>query len=258
MTPDAPSWIHDLYTPELAALFLARPPELAAREAARVAALLRLPPEGGRVFDQCCGTGSLALPLARLGHEVEGVDLIGDYIRAARAGAAAEGLRARFEEGDARAHRAATCHGALNWWTSFGHCGDEGDLNMLRRAHESLLPGGRLALDYMNLPQVLAEFMPAHALRATYEGAPLTLLRETRLDLEGGWMLKTWTYITPGAPPRATESRLRMYTPWEVVSMMRAAGFERVRCYGGLGEEGDEGAPLTHQSRRLICVGERP
>lgn len=255
---DAPPWIHELYTPALAAIFLARPPALAAREASRVAALLRLPSGGGRVFDQCCGTGSLSLPLARLGLEVEGVDLIPGYIEEARAHAEAEGLSARFEAADARAYRPAPCDGALNWWTSFGHCGPEGDALMLQRAADALAPGGRFALDYMNIPQVLADFMPAHTIRTTYQGEPLTLLRETRLDLEGGWMRKTWTYITPSAPPRSVESEVRMYMPWEVVAMMRAAGFEEVCCYGGLGEQGEQGDPLTHESRRLICVGVRP
>jgi 2-polyprenyl-3-methyl-5-hydroxy-6-metoxy-1,4-benzoquinol methylase len=58
-------------------------------------------PIGARVLDVACGTGNLALPLARGGAHVTGVDIASNLISQARERAAAEGLTVQFDEGDA-------------------------------------------------------------------------------------------------------------------------------------------------------------
>jgi SAM-dependent methyltransferase len=58
---------------------------------------------GPRVLDLGCGTGELALALARRGFAVTGVDVSQVAVARARAKAAAEGLSARFEARDATA-----------------------------------------------------------------------------------------------------------------------------------------------------------
>src|ERR1700730_5531551 len=56
---------------------------------------------GSRVLDVACGTGNTALPAARAGASVTGVDIATNLLDQARKRAAAEGLEIRFEEGDA-------------------------------------------------------------------------------------------------------------------------------------------------------------
>jgi SAM-dependent methyltransferase len=56
---------------------------------------------GTRVLDVACGAGQLALMAARAGGIVTGVDIAPNSIDQARARAEAEGLAARFDEGDA-------------------------------------------------------------------------------------------------------------------------------------------------------------
>src|ERR1700677_3964309 len=58
-------------------------------------------PTGARVLDVACGTGNLAIPGARKGAKVSGVDIAPNLLEQARQRAAAEGLQAAFEEGDA-------------------------------------------------------------------------------------------------------------------------------------------------------------
>jgi 2-polyprenyl-3-methyl-5-hydroxy-6-metoxy-1,4-benzoquinol methylase len=65
-------------------------------------ARLAIPP-GSRVLDIACGTGNTALPLARAGAIVTGVDIATNLLEQARERAAAEGLTITFEEGDAEA-----------------------------------------------------------------------------------------------------------------------------------------------------------
>jgi SAM-dependent methyltransferase len=56
---------------------------------------------GDRVLDVACGTGNLAIPAARAGADVTGVDIAPNLVEQARRRAAAEGLKATFDEGDA-------------------------------------------------------------------------------------------------------------------------------------------------------------
>jgi 2-polyprenyl-3-methyl-5-hydroxy-6-metoxy-1,4-benzoquinol methylase len=56
---------------------------------------------GARALDVACGTGNTALPLARRGAIVTGVDIAANLLVQARERAAAEGLSLQFDEGDA-------------------------------------------------------------------------------------------------------------------------------------------------------------
>jgi SAM-dependent methyltransferase len=58
-------------------------------------------PAGARLLDVACGSGQLALMAAARGATVTGVDIAANLVRAARGRAAAAGLDARFDEGDA-------------------------------------------------------------------------------------------------------------------------------------------------------------
>lgn len=58
-------------------------------------------PQGTRVLDVACGTGNLTIPLARRGAVATGVDIAPNLVAQARERAAAEGVSATFDEGDA-------------------------------------------------------------------------------------------------------------------------------------------------------------
>ena len=62
----------------------------------------RLPiPPRARVLDVACGTGNLAIPIARAGATVTGVDIAVNLLAQARERALAEALAIEFDEGDA-------------------------------------------------------------------------------------------------------------------------------------------------------------
>ncbi len=58
---------------------------------------------GVRVLDVACGSGQTAIPLARQGSIVTGIDIASNLIEAARQQAQAEQLDIQFDEGDAEA-----------------------------------------------------------------------------------------------------------------------------------------------------------
>jgi SAM-dependent methyltransferase len=61
---------------------------------------LQLQP-GMRVLDVACGTGNLAIPAARAGANVTGVDIATNLLEQARSRAESESLKVQFDEGDA-------------------------------------------------------------------------------------------------------------------------------------------------------------
>lgn len=56
---------------------------------------------GTRMLDVACGAGQIAIPAARAGVQVTGVDIASNLIEQARKRASEEGVRAQFDEGDA-------------------------------------------------------------------------------------------------------------------------------------------------------------
>ncbi len=58
-------------------------------------------PAGARVLDVACGSGNVAIPLARRGYKVTGVDIAPNLLEQARERAATEKLDVPFDEGDA-------------------------------------------------------------------------------------------------------------------------------------------------------------
>lgn len=210
---------------------------------------LRLTP-GARVFDQCCGIGRVAIPLARWGAEVIGVEQAARYVDTARRRAREEGVQAQFEVGDAFTYvPPQPCAAALNWWTSFGYLPDDAaNARMLEAAFAALAPGGRFALDYPNVASLYAHFRPHEITRKR----DLTLLRESRFELERGLLHKRWTFITPDRRVER-ETTLRLYTPDRLVELLASVGFMELRLFGGV-----DGAPLALDRPRCIVIGARP
>jgi ubiquinone/menaquinone biosynthesis C-methylase UbiE len=58
---------------------------------------------GMKVLDVACGSGNLAIPAAKKGANVTGLDLAQNLVEAAKKRAEAEGVTAKFEQGDAEA-----------------------------------------------------------------------------------------------------------------------------------------------------------
>ena len=253
--PGAAPWWLGLYDDLLADVLLVRedPGEVLRTIAALVRALGLGP--GARVFDQCCGIGSLALPLAARGFEVVGVDVIPGYVARAQAEAAAAGLELELVAADAASFTPArACDGAFNWWTSFGYAErDAENVAVLRRAREALRPGGAFVLDTMNAPGLLRAFQPAVTRRRATAAGEVVLLRESALDLAAGAITKTWTYFLPDGRRVVRPSRVRLYMPHELVCLFEQAGFTQVELFGDL-----ELRPLGLDSPRCLVRGRAP
>src|SRR5450631_3271159 len=123
---------------------------------------------GERVLDVACGTGNTALPLARLGAIVTGVDIAPNLLVQARERAAAEGLAIQFDEGDAeQLPYADASFDAVT--TMFGAMFAPRPELVAAEFARVLKPGGLLAMANWNpasfsgrMFKVMAQHVPSH------------------------------------------------------------------------------------------------
>ncbi|HET7599639.1 MAG TPA: methyltransferase domain-containing protein [Gemmatimonadales bacterium] len=117
---------------------------------------------GERVLDVACGTGNLAIPAARAGARVTGVDIAPNLIAQAKLEARAAGCRIAFEVGDAEALPRAddefdttvTMFGAM-----FAYRPERVAAELLRVTRS----GGRVAMANWTPEGVIGEMLRAHA-----------------------------------------------------------------------------------------------
>lgn len=254
MSKDKQTWWPALYDDLLADVLLERADEAELTATLDfLATALQLKP-GSYVFDQCCGIGSLSVPMARH-HKIFGCDLMPAYIQRAQSAAQAAGVSVALEAADAFEYVPnVPCDAAFNWWTSFGYARtDEENLKMLARAFDALKPGGMFALDFINVPGVLRGFLPHVVTRRETARGQIVLIRESAIDLSTMAMTKHWTYLLPDNQRVEHDSWVRLYMPHELLELLHKAGFCDVQLYGDL-----RMSPLSLDSGRCIAVARRP
>ena len=223
----------------------ARSDEAAAQ--ALAAARLAATPDSGDLLDVPCGFGRHAVPLARAGFRVTGVDRSAALLEEARRRAGGE----RWPKLVAADYRDlpfpdACFDAAVNLVSSLGYLGDEADTRVLAEIGRVLRPGGRLVIETMH----------RDALVRHWSDSSWRLLGEGRLVLEGrtfdaaaGVVQTTQTLIDGSGERDSRTWSVRVYSATELLAMLARAGYEESRCYDDL-----EGAPFTIDGRRLVIV----
>ncbi|MEZ4486410.1 MAG: class I SAM-dependent methyltransferase [Cyanobacteriota/Melainabacteria group bacterium] len=250
-------WWLDFYESSPFELFLSRkdPQETEATVDFLTRHLELLP--GQLVFDQCCGNGEISVALAAKKLAVIGVDLCSKYIEMASARCAEFGESCQFYRGDAFQFKTDTpCDAAINWWTSFGYSKKTSEnQEMLKRAFESLKPGGRLALDYPNIPAVLRNNKPVQEYEydCDSENGVIKVCRESSLNLIEGLREQRWIFHMPDGKELVHDTSLKMYLPDAIVESLQLCGFVDVEVFGSV-----FGDPLELDSERCIFIARRP
>jgi len=210
---------------------------------------------GATIFDQCCGLGGMSIPLAKLGFRIIGADLCAKYIGMAKAEAAAQKLWAEFHEADAFEFLPdVACDAAFNWYTSFGYAEEDSqNLKMIARAFEALKPGGRFALDFLNMPMIMASFKEEMSTVLKSASGDIIQTRHCTHDLVRGTMDQDWTWTTPDGKVLTQKSTLRAYMPVDLLRLFSQAGFTETQLFGGC-----DSSPVTAESGRCIVIGRKP
>lgn len=259
MQPDtrpAAGWWNDFFDDIFAEVVLDRPdPSERAQTLAFLVQCLKLP-DGGRLFDQCCGTGSVSHIFAGAGYHAHGVDIIPSYIARAKDIAQKSGLAAQcdFTCADGRDFvPAQTCDAAINWYTSFGYSPDDSDnMRMLHCAARAVKSGGFFALDLTNMAASLRQADKESVYTRDTSIGKVTVTRRYWFDVANGMRGSHWHYILPDGTVKEKSGQGRLYAPREISAMLGAAGFENTVFFGDM-----DGSALGLDSPRCICVAQR-
>jgi SAM-dependent methyltransferase len=200
---------------------------------------------GSRILDVCCGTGYLAALLTARGHRVVGIDISPEMIGHARANVPP----AEFQVADAAEfHATDKFDAAVSTFDSLNHILDRSAFEAaLRNTGAALKPNAPFAFDMLfedayqthwgesfalvRDDHVLTITGSAYDFRTRVARCTLTTFRL----LEGAWRRQDFTIYE------------RCYTPEEIETALRLAGFGEVSCYdaGDLGMAGQLGEGRT-------------
>lgn len=208
-----------------------------------------------RVLDVFCGYGRHALPLAKMGAQVVGVDISEDSITDIRTAVGRKKLALTAVAGDfltidpaslgaPESFQAAYCLG-----NSLGFFPRAEMLTFLRRIADLLQPGGRFLAQ---TGMVAESFLPAFQERAWLPiGDSMQVLIENQYDPLTARVDQYLTYYRRSETGVEAADRLAhyyIYTLADLRSLFAEAGLDPVACYGTVEGEayqiGDEGVWL--------------
>jgi SAM-dependent methyltransferase len=130
-------------------------------------------------------------------------------------------------------------------FNSIGYGTDDDTLAMFRAARAAVRPGGAFVLDCSSRDQLVREAALGRANEAfTVRGVPVKV--EHWVEPVEGLQHAVFRYAQDGRPVER-HLRHRMYTPSEVLALLRAAGFAEAKVYGGYALE-----PLTLASLLMV------
>ncbi len=222
----------------------------AEEEVEDIARLLALRP-GAAIEDLGCGRGRHAIPLARRGYAVTGVDLSDKMLRLARIRSEKSGVLVEWVREDMRTfRRPGAFEACLSLFTSFGFFSDGENQKVLDNIGQSLKPGGRLLLDLRNAGKGLSRLDDLDETREIVSG---TLRMSMRYD-HATRRARAEHVLTRRDGIRISSAfDVRIYSGEELSGMIGNAGMRVTDIFGSL-----SGAPFDDASTRMVLVAVRP
>ena len=257
MNTQKTNWWENLYSDLLAEVLLEDQSNTSLNESIEFLSKTLDLKKGDRIFDQCCGVGNLAIKLSEKGIKISGVDLGENYIEKALTKAQSSGIDLTdFElvKADAFIYKSPKpCNYAINWWTGFGYAdSDNQNMEMIKRAYESLIDGGKFVIDFMNVAQVLKDFKEQVVNQKETSFGKVELTRNSRIELSDGHIYKEWIFLLESGEKRIHYSKVKLYLPHQIGLFFEQCGFKNINFYGNIDSQ-----KLSLTSPRCIIVGEK-
>ena len=222
-----PDWYRQWFGEEYLALYPHRDAE-EARQAVEL--VLRSPGSSrGPVLDLACGAGRHMREFARRGIAAVGLDLSRTLLGEGKAATPGLGL----VQGDMRYLPFAdgSFDLVVNFFTSFGYFAEpEDDRRVLDEIRRVLRSDGRFMLDFLNAERVRRNLVRED--ERLVDGRRVT---QTRRLEDGGKVVVKEIRIAPtekGERASLYYERVRLYSPAELTSLLRAAGLETETTFG--------------------------
>jgi 2-polyprenyl-3-methyl-5-hydroxy-6-metoxy-1,4-benzoquinol methylase len=204
----------------------------------------------GRLLDLGCGPGRYAVPLAKQGFQVTGVDRTQLLLDRGREHAAAQGETIEWIQDDMRRFvRPDTYNLVVSMFTSFGYFEDiDENRAVLRNVFQSLVSGGVFVIDTMG-KEILATRLQSSGVDVLPNGDMFIERREIVDDWQK--VQNEITTIVQGQI-RVFPIRLWIFSAGELKGLFSDAGFRKIKIYGSF-----DGAPYGPDAARLIAVAEK-
>lgn len=205
---------------------------------------------GKRFLDCACGIGRVALPMAKKGIRVTGVDFMQSYLDDLAKKARRSGLKIELQNCDMRRINFDSVFDACgNLWTSFGYFEKESDnLLVLKKMYRALKPGGKFMLHVINRDWIMAKYEP----KDWFEFKGVKVMEKRSFDYARSINRGTWVFLKDGKE-EAFDVNIRMYSYHELIGMFESVGFVDIEGYGSVKDE-----PISRDKGMMFIIGTRP
>jgi len=197
--------------------------------------------EGSCVLDAPCGYGRLALPIAKRGAIVVGVDQSETLLAHAernRGDVPAERLR-YFRHDLRQPLPESGFDAAFNVFSSIGYGTVDEDLTIFRTLRSAVRPGGRVLIDTVHRDAVAARLSRgAPPARRLADGT--LIVEQPIFDVFSGCVNTTWYWSGPAGQGSKSAS-IRMSTVTELIQLLQSAGLRFLSAYSGCSTRKFEG-----------------
>lgn len=202
--------------------------------------------KGSRVLDLACGKGRHSLQFNSKGLEVIGIDLSEKSIESAKE--QANDTLDFFVHDMRQLFWLAHFDVVVNLFTSFGYFHNkEDDQQMMNGVYESLKPGGRFVIDFMNTKKVAANLVDYE--EKQFGDVNFVINRK----VEDGVIIKSIDVVDGSKKSSFVEEVDELYLA-DFIDYLTKAGFAIVSTYGNYQLQVFDEA----SSDRLIIVAEKP
>ena len=213
--------------------------------------------EGSRVLDLGCGYARHAVYLAKWGIQVTCFDLSNYLLKKARDRVEEFGVEDSIVlvHGDMRHLDYRDEFDAVYmFFTVFGYFDEDENRMVLKKVYESLKYSGKFLLDYNNIHRVSYQaVMNNGSWRTWYTAGNYIVLEESRLDAMDGYLYTRRIFFTEDKGIIDTRGfRLKLYTYWELRSILEQIGYRVLSVYGSYRLE-----KYDVTSPRMIIIAEK-
>ncbi len=200
------------------------------------------------VLDMACGAGRHAIVFAKMGYNVNAVDLSERLISEAKKEALVNGVKINFVLSDILDYNPVKHFDlVVNLFTSIGYFeSDEENYSVVRKAYSLLKQGGYFVLDYFNKDFLLKNLIPTTVF--SEEGIRIIQNRA----IEGTRIVKKINIENKGSNEEFYES-VRLYSKDEILKFISNSGFTVEKLYGDYFGNNYDG----ETSQRLIIFAKK-
>jgi SAM-dependent methyltransferase len=206
-------------------------PERTTQEVEGIRSLLGLEPANS-ILDLCCGHGRHAIPLARHGYQVTGLDLSTMYLDKARAEADSQNVQVRWIHSDMREIPFENeFDSVINIFSAFGYLeNDDEDKKVLYQVYKALKPGGKFLIETGHRDAYILHQMRRRRVFRQLDNGKIVLLKR-HFDPLMGREYGTFIIISPTGERSEITYEERVYTVTELIQMLTSVGLRFLACY---------------------------